>query len=284
MKIENPRLIVGHTGITWTDDHAEDGVKCIADLGYNNIEVFAWVLKTFKEQGKADMFKKYDIPLISSYFSIDIVNPDIRDAEMKKLAEWGEIAASMGAQSATFGGNPVDRRTFKFAEHSKYVADFVNEAAAVLESKGMLLNFHPHTGTPVETAEEIVAFYEAVDTKLVGFAPDIGQIQKGGADPMKFVKDYISILRLVHFKDYCGTVDFDADGKEIDTSGFACYSPLGMGVVDLVGILKYLEESTFDGPLMVELDVGQNMPMTAEAAVKIDKEFMAGLGYKFVNR
>jgi inosose dehydratase len=284
MAITNPRLIVGHTGITWPDPVAEAGVKCIAELGFNNIELFAWVLKAFHDQGRDDICKKYNIPLISSYYSVDIVNPDVRDAEFAKLKEWTDIVASLGGKYATFGGNGVDRRSFKFDEHKKYVVDFVNEAAKVLSDKGVRLNFHPHTGTPVETEKEIRSFLDAIDTKLVGFAPDIGQIQKGGADPLQIVKDYASIIRLVHFKDFCGKVEFDKDGREIDTSGYACYSPLGMGVVNLTGILEFLEGSTFDGPIMVELDRGPNIPISSEEAVTINKKYMENLGYRFVKR
>ncbi|MDR1902645.1 MAG: sugar phosphate isomerase/epimerase [Treponema sp.] len=284
MAVVNPRLGIGHTGITWADADAEAGVRCIAELGFNNIEIFAWVLKNWHDQGRDNVCEQNHIPLISSYYSIDIVNPALRDSEIAKLSEWTDIVAGMGGKFATFGGNSVNRRTFVFAEHKKYIVDFVNEAAKILDGKGIRLNFHPHTGTPVETEAEIVSFLDAVDTKYVGFAPDIGQIQKGGADPIRFVKDYLSILRLVHFKDYSGNVRFDDEGKEIDTTGFACYTPLGRGVVDLKGILEYLEQSAFDGPVMVELDRGKDMPITAEEAVRINKEYMEKLGYRFVKR
>jgi inosose dehydratase len=284
MAVKNPRLLVGHTGITWADPDAEAGIKYIAQLGFNYIEVFAWVLKTFHDQRRDDICKKYDIPLISSYYSVDIVNPVIRDAEMEKLGIWTDIVVDMGGKYATFGGNAVDRRSFKFGEHKKYIVDFVNEAAKRLEDKGMMLNFHPHTGTPVETEDEIRSFLDAVDTRYSGFAPDIGQIQKGGADPLKLLKDYLSIIRLVHFKDFGGVVSFDADGKEIDSTGYACYSPLGQGVVNLTGILDLLENSDFDGPVMVELDKGASMPLSSEEAVAINKKYLENLGYYFVSR
>ena len=285
MAIANPRLVVGHTGITWLDPVAEQGIKCIAELGFNYIEVFAWVLKAFHDEGRSDICKKYNIPLISSYYSIDIVDPALREAEMAKLGEWTRIVSSMGGKFATFGGNQVPRRSFNFEENKKYIVDFVNEAAKVLEAGGMKLNFHPHTGTPIETEAEIRSFFDAVDTSRVGFAPDIGQIQKGGADPVKLTRDYLSIIKLVHFKDYCGKVEFDAEGKEIDQSGFACYSPLGKGVVDLKTVLEILENyAAFDGPIMIELDGTNNMPMSAEEAVAINKQYMEGLGYRFVKR
>lgn len=242
-------------------------------------------MKAFHDKGRADICKQYNIPLISSYYSIDIADPARREAEMTKLGEWTDIIAAMGAEFATFGGNQVPRKSFNFEENKKYIVGFVNEAAKILDGKGMKLNFHPHTGTPVETESEIRSFLDAIDTKYVGFAPDIGQIQKGGADPVGITKDYVSIIRLVHFKDYCGKVEYGADGKEIDQSGFACYCPLGQGVVNLKAVLEILENyQSFNGPIMVELDGTNNMPISAEMAVAINKEYMEGLGYRFVKR
>jgi inosose dehydratase len=284
MAVVNPRLVMGHTGITWTDDQAEAGIRCIADLGFYNIELFAWVLKVFHEKGRDDICEQYHIPLISAYYSIDLLNPDMRESEMKKLIEWTDIVVRMGGKYATFGGNSVPRSGFDFTGHRKYIVDFINEAAKILNDKGVQLNFHPHTGTPVETEGEIVSFFDSVDTRYVGFAPDIGQIQKGGADPLRLVKDYISILRLVHLKDYSGKVRFDPEGKEIDTTGFACYTPLGQGVVDLRGILEYLEKSDFNGPVMVELDGTEKMPVSAEEAAAANKDFLEKLGYQFLER
>ena len=284
--MSNRRLVVGHTGILWMKhEDVEGGIKIISENGFNYIELFAWTLKTFHDEGRKEICKEYNIPLISSYYSIDIVDPAKRAEEMAKLSEWTDIITGMGGKFATFGGNSVPRKGFNFNEHKKYTVDFVNEAAKIMQGKGMQLNFHPHTGTPVETEEEIRSFMDAIDTKYVGFAPDIGQIQKGGADPVQITKDYLSIIKLVHFKDYCGKVKFDDEGKEIDQSGFVCYSPLGQGVVDLAGILDILENyKDFNGPIMVELDGTDHQPISSEEAVKINRAYLENLGYSFVKR
>jgi inosose dehydratase len=277
----NLRLTVGHTAITWPDARVEDAVACCAVLGFKAFETFGWVLASLENENRMDIFSKYGIPLVSGYFSIDIVNPDVRDAEMAKLTNWGRILSGAGGKWATFGGNGAERRSFRLAEHIAYLADFVNEAAKRLREFGVGLNFHPHTGTPVETAGEIDMLFESVNTDLVGFAPDVGQIQKGGSDPVEYLKKYLSIVRLVHLKDYSGSVEYDGDGKEIDTSGFTCYCPLGNGVTQLPEMLDILEKSTFDGYVMVELDAGKNMPMSAEEATTISRDYLAGLGYGF---
>ncbi len=69
------------------------------------------------------------------------------------------------------------------------------------------------------------------DTKFVKFGPDVGQLAKGGSDPVKVVKDFLPLIRHVHLKDWNG-------GQY-----WAAYCPLGQGKVDLPGVLGLLEQS-----------------------------------------
>ena len=55
---------------------------------------------------------------------------------------------------------------------------------------GLGAGLHQHTGTAVESRDETYAVMEAVDTRYLKFAPDVGQLQKGGADAAKVVKDF----------------------------------------------------------------------------------------------
>ena len=69
---------------------------------------------------------------------------------------------------------------------------------------GVVGALHQHTGTCVETRDETYAVMEAVDTRYVKFGPDVGQLQKGGVDPVKVVKDFLPVVRHVHMKDFDG--------------------------------------------------------------------------------
>ena len=73
---------------------------------------------------------------------------------------------------------------------------------------------------------QVYAIMESVDTKYLSFAPDTGQLQKGGMDAAQVVKDFAKITTHVHLKDF-------SDGKYMGG-----YCPLGMGVVDIESILK----------------------------------------------
>jgi hypothetical protein len=68
---------------------------------------------------------------------------------------------------------------------------------------------------------------EAVNTKYVSFAPDVGQLQKGGSDAAQVVKDLARIATHMHLKD-C------SKGKYM-----AGYYLLGM--VDIESILHTLD-------------------------------------------
>ena len=109
---------------------------------------------------------------------------------------------------------------------------------------------------------------EAVNPKYMSLAPNVGQLQKGGADAARVVKDFAKITTHMHLKDY-------SNGKCMGG-----YCPLGMGVVDLASILNTLETAGLDLDVMYEPDRG-NAPMSARAGAEFGKAYLMRLGYTF---
>jgi inosose dehydratase len=110
---------------------------------------------------------------------------------------------------------------------------------------------------------------EAVDTKHVKFGPDVGQLQKGGVDPVKVVSDFRSLIEHVHLKDYDGGPNYLG------------YCPLGRGKVDLPKILDLLEKSKIREMIMVELDPSEGMPMKPRETAETSKAYLEKQGYAF---
>jgi inosose dehydratase len=110
---------------------------------------------------------------------------------------------------------------------------------------------------------------QAVDTRFVKFAPDIGQLQKGGADPVKILKDFLPVVEHCHLKDYLGGEHWSG------------YCPLGQGKVDIPGVLDLLEGRKLAGMVMVELDPSAKMPMTALECARASKVYLEKLGCGF---
>ena len=104
---------------------------------------------------------------------------------------------------------------YQFAEHKANIVASLNEMCKALADIGVIGALHQHTGTCVETRDETYATMEAVDTRYVKFGPDVGQLQKGGVDPVKVVKDFLPAVRHVHMKDFDGGPHYGVKKGEV---------------------------------------------------------------------
>jgi inosose dehydratase len=266
------RLKVGHTGITWgfkpTD--AEQAIKDVGSLGFAGYESFGNVLEFWDKQGGLKrLLDAAQVPLRSAYCPVHLTDPAKRTDEIAKLVRWGKLIQAAGGSVAVIGPNSVERPAFQFAEHKADIVAALNDMGKALADIGVIGVLHQHTGTCVETRDETYAVMEAVDTRHIKFGPDVGQLQKGGADPVKVVKDFLPAVRHVHMKDFDGGPHYLG------------YCPLGTGKVDIAGLAALLESSGNDLMIMCELDPSPDQPLAPLEAARINKAAMATLGYTF---
>ena len=189
--------------------------------------------------------------------------------KIAKIVRWAGLIKKCGGSVAVIGPNNVKKPEWVFADHRADIVDALNDIGKALDDVGVVGVLHQHTGTCVETRDETYAVMEAVQTRYVKFGPDIGQLQKGGSDPVKVVKDFLPVVRHVHLKDYNG-------GEH-----YLGYCPLGQGKVDLAGVVDLLESSGNDLMIMAELDPSPKMPHSPLEAASIDKATLQKLGYAF---
>ncbi len=167
------------------------------------------------------------------------------------------------------GPNNVKRPSYDFAASKADIIAALNEMCKALDGIGVIGALHQHTGTSVETRDETYAVMEAVDTRYVKFGPDVGQLQKGGSDPVKVVKDFLSIVRHVHMKDFDGGPHYEG------------YCPLGKGKVDVAALCDLLDGSGNELMIMAELDPSKGMPLAPLEAATINKQTLQQLGFAF---
>jgi inosose dehydratase len=163
----------------------------------------------------------------------------------------------------------VRRANYDFKAAKADIVTALNEMSKAVADVGIIPALHQHTGTCIESRDEVYAVLEAVDTKAVKFGPDVGQLAKGGSDPVKVVKDFLPLIRHVHLKDWNGGPHW------------AEYCPLGQGKVDLPAVLDLLEQSRDMRIIMVELDPSGKMPLTPIESARIAKEYLQKQGYTF---
>jgi len=242
--------------------------KDVSELGFSGLELFDWQVNGLESQGVLGGFvEKYKLPLISSYTSINLTDPTQRADTIAAAVAVGKIMKKYGGKTIVVGPNGrVGGESYNYNDHKQNIVTTLNELGKAITDIGLIAALHQHTGTAVETRDETYATMEAVDTRYMKFGPDIGQLQKGGVDPVAVVKAFLPVVQHMHFKDWVG-------GPTM-----AGYCPLGLGKVNLVAILDLMEGRKIDGMIMVELDSGGQMPYAPRETAQIAHDWLVKSG------
>ena len=261
---------IGHTGITWPNNQIDQAIRDIGGLGFHGLETFGNVLESWETKGGlGPVLEQTKLPLLSAYCNANLTEPGRRNEEREKMLAWGRLIKKYGGKISVIGPNNVNRSSYDFNANRANIIASLNDYARALTDLGLTAVLHQHTGTCVESRDETYAVMESVDTRYVKFGPDVGQLAKGGADPVKVVKDFLPVIQHMHLKDFSG-------GQH-----YLGYSPLGQGKVDLAAILDLMEGKQTAGMVMVELDSSPNMPLTGLETAKIAKAFLQEQGVQF---
>jgi inosose dehydratase len=272
---------IGHTGITWpwgnapgpgptrlTDASAIERVtQDVSTLGFHGLELFGWQIDGMEAYGGlGPLLERYKLPLVSSYSGVNLTDPAQRKLSIERTVATAKLVKKYGGSVIVFGPNGVRRDGYDFAAHKATIVEALNEGARAVMDLGLTPVLHQHTGTCIETRDETYAVMEAVDTRYLKFGPDIGQLQKGGSDPVQVVKDFLPIVHHMHLKDFSGG------------DAFLGYCPLGQGKVDIPAILTMMDGKKIDGMVMVELDSSPEMPIAPKDAARIAKVYLSKQG------
>jgi inosose dehydratase len=274
---------IGHTGITWPGgqisagrgpgapptppkvnaDAIETIFKDVSSLGFSGLELFSWQIEGMEASGGLTPFiEKYKLPLVSSYTGMNLTDAARRQDVVGAAVATAKIVKKNGGKIIVVGPNGVPRASYVFADHKADIVATLNDAAKAIVDVGLTPVLHQHTGTCIESREETYAIMHAVDTRYLKFGPDIGQLQKGGSDPVQVVKDFLPLIHHLHLKDYIGG------------AAYVGYCPLGQGKVNIPAILDMMDGKSISGMIMVELDSSTDMPTTPLEAATIARKYL----------
>lgn len=150
----------------------------------------------------------------------------------------------------------------------------LNRLGKIAKEKGMVLTFHHHMGTVVQTEEEIDRFMASVDPDLVYLLFDSGHLSFAGIDPEKILRKYVDRVRHVHLKDLRkDVVERSRNEKWSFLKGVreGTFTVPGDGDVDFGPILQILEEADYQGWIVVEAEQDPARANPLEYAIKARK-------------
>jgi inosose dehydratase len=267
------RIQVGHTGITWMNAQVEDAIHSVGNLGFYGFETFGEVLDSWEPKGGLQpVLRESKIPLLSGYCTLNLTDTEKRQEQITKAVAWAKLIKKYNGRVFVLGPNQVHRDSYVYADHKANIVSTLNEAAKAISDQGITPVLHQHTGTCVETRDETYATLDAIDTRYLKFGPDVGQLMKGGADPVKVVKDYLPLVQHMHLKDF--------NGEDNHLLG---YCPLGKGKVNVPAILDLMNGRKISGMIMVELDNNPKSPSPTppQDLVAESKSYLKTIGVKF---
>lgn len=124
-------------------------------------------------------------------------------------------------------------------ERQKGGLSCVNEVAKRAQDKGISSSFHPNSpsGSVFRVKEDYEILFDGLDDRYVGYCPDSGHIANGEMDVLQIFRQSMSMIKHVHFKDM--TLDRQ-------------WTSMGEGMIDHVGIIQMLNESGYNGWVMIE--------------------------------
>jgi inosose dehydratase len=156
-------------------------------------------------------------------------------------------------------------------EEWRKLCEGLNKLGKLAAEKGMILTYHHHMGTGVQTAVEIDRLLENTDPALLGLLYDTGHLVFSREDYLAVLDKWVSRIRHVHLKDMRPAVYEQAvKGKWsfIRAIKEGVFTVPGDGCVDFAPIFDRLKKAGYSGWWVVEAEQDPARANSLEYAIK----------------
>ncbi len=289
--LDKNKVSLGIAPIGWTNDDMPDlgkentfeqTVSEMALAGFKGSEVGSHYPTDPKELKKALDLR--GLTICNQWFSSFLISRPYEETEeefIKQcdfLTQVGAKCIGVSEQSYSIQGNlshPIQEGKYVMNDEEwNLLTTGLNKLGKIAKDKGMVLTFHHHMGTVVQTEEEIDRFMESVDSELVFLLFDSGHLSFAGIDPEKILRKYVNRVRHVHLKDLRKAV---AEQSRREKWSFlkgvraGTFTVPGDGDVDFAPIFQILEEAGYEGWVVVEAEQDPALANPLEYAMKARK-------------
>ncbi|MEW4371481.1 myo-inosose-2 dehydratase [Paenibacillus kandeliae] len=150
----------------------------------------------------------------------------------------------------------------------------LNQLGAIAEEYGLLLVFHHHMGTGVQTADEIDRLMDGTDPAYVHLLYDTGHMYVSDGEYMLVLRKHMARIRHVHFKD--ARIDILSDCRNQGKSFRDCFlggmfTVPGDGCIDFREVYDFLIQQKYSGWIVVEAEQDPDVAHPLEYALMARK-------------
>lgn len=214
-----------------------------------------------------DRLDRYGMRLIGGFLPVPMHVPTEADmaearAAIGTLAAAGSQVVVLAARSAD---GSYDRKVRLTDAEWPVLLSTLDELQRVARAHGLTPTLHPHVGTAIEDRDSVLRLLDESDVAL---CLDTGHLLLGGMQPLELVRRAARRIEHVHLKDVRTAVVDDSSYIEKVRAGM--YAPLGEGDLDIVGIVRALEDSGYRGWYVLEQDAALYGPPEPGAGPVLD--------------
>ena len=290
--LNKEKVKLGIAPIAWTNDDMPDLGKentfeqCVSEMalaGFTGSEVGN------KYPRDVDVLKKAlglrGVEICNAWFSTFLISKPYEETEVEFekhvafLAAMGAKVVGVSEQSYSTQGmldNPIfENRHRMNDEEWKLLCDGLNRLGKLSKEKyGVALTFHHHMGTVVQQADEVERMMAGTDPEYVSLLFDSGHFAYCGEDPLAMVTKYAGRIKHVHLKDIRPEVVAKVKAERmsfLDGVRAGAFTIPGDGCIDFDPIFKVLEETGYEGYMVVEAEQDPAKANPFEYAVRARK-------------
>jgi inosose dehydratase len=235
-----------------------------------------------------DELQRRRLRLAGSFLALDFFESPL-EVELEQAGLLARLLREVGAgvlvagpaehpqRMASAGGA---RQPATTEAHFARMATGLERVAERCRQENVVLAFHNHAGTFIETAEELDELCRRADPTLVRLCLDVGHLIIGGGDPVQAVERHGPRVAYVHMKDVDpGVLERMRAGQSGFMEGLRerVFCELGHGCLDMRGVVDALRRQGFEGWVVIEQDTSFLKPF--ESAVESRARFREVAGY-----
>lgn len=264
---------LGVAPIAWTNDDLPELGKentfeqCISEMalaGYTGTEIgnkYPKDPETLKQ-----FLEPRGLEVASAWFSAFLTTEPYENT-FEKFKEHRDFLWNMGAKVIVVSeqGHSIQGRDLPiFEEKPKFTDQEWDLLTKGLEKLGDLAHerdmeivYHHHMGTGVQTTDEIERLMENTDPEKVSLLFDTGHLVYSGEEPLGIFEKYHHRIKHIHFKDIRKDVMNEVKNeKDSFLTGVkkGAFTVPGDGMVDFTPIWKAIEQSGYEGWIVVEAE------------------------------
>lgn len=241
-------------GFTW-DQVLDD----IAALGFDGTELGPYgFYPTDPGQLKRELTAR-NLILTSAFVPVGFFEPERQSTDIELARSVAHLLHDLGcpfivlADAIRPGGDTSEPSD----EAWRNTARLMESLAREFKLLGLDTVFHLEAGSHLETPAHMDLLADLTDPTLVGICLDTGHHAAASGDPRAAVARHNQRIRYVHLKDLKNAVRDRVQSQGLDfytAVNLGIFPPLGLGDVDIAGVLDDLKAMGYDGWIVVEQD------------------------------